>query len=75
MKTIKYRLDFTAHYSIVVEVPDEENSEENAIKIGEDCITKNDIVPCWDLDDGGIEVAEEDEEPVNDVYIDFIDEV
>ena len=30
MKTVKYRLDFSAHASIVVEVPDTENSEEKA---------------------------------------------
>jgi len=73
MKTVKYRLDFSAHTSIVVEVPDTENSEEKAIEIAERYITENDVYTYWDLDDGGIEEVEdtENDEPVNDVNLEF----
>lgn len=73
MKTVKYRLDFSAHTSIVVEVPDTENSEEKAIEIAEKYMTGNDVYVDWEMDDGGIEEIENPEkyEPVNDVKLEF----
>lgn len=66
MKKIKYRVDFSAHQSVVVEVPDTEYSEEEAIKLAEKYI--DNMCPYWEVDDGGIEEAGEDEEPIN--YLD-----
>lgn len=73
MKTVKYRLDFSAHTSIVVEVPDTENSEEKAIEIAERYMTGNDVYADWEIDDGGIEEVEgpESREPINDVNLEF----
>ena len=73
MKTVKYRLDFSAHASIVVEVPDTENSEEKAIEIAERYMTGNDAYVDWEMDDGGIEEVENPEnyKPVNDVKLEF----
>ena len=73
MKTVKYRLDFSAHKSIVVEVPDTEYSEEKAIEIAEEYMTGNDVYADWEMDDGGIEEIENPEkyEPVNDVKLEF----
>jgi len=68
--TIKYRVDFSAHQSVVVEVPDTEYSEEEAIKLAERYVY--DMCPSWEVDDGGIEEAEDNDEPVNNVDIDFI---
>ena len=62
-KTIKYRVDFSAHQSIVVEVPDTEYSEDEAMKLAERYIYN--MCPSWEIDDGGIEEADEDDEPVN----------
>ena len=72
MNTIKYRLDFSAHKSIVVEVPDTEYSEEKAIEIAERYMTGNDVYAEWEMDDGGIEEIDEDSgTPVNDVNLDI----
>ena len=73
MKTVKYRLDFSAHASIVVEVPDTENSEEKAIEIAEKYMSGRDVYADWEMDDGGIEEVENPEnyEPVNDVKLEF----
>lgn len=73
MKTVKYRLDFSAHASIVVEVPDSEYSEERAIEIAERYMTGNDVCAEWEIDDGGIEEVEnpDDYEPVNNVKLEF----
>lgn len=67
METRKIRLDFVAHYSVVVEVPDDENSEENAITVAEDYMNSNGLYFTWELEDGGIEDAEDNEEPVNNI--------
>ncbi len=64
-KTIKYRVDFSAHQSVVVEVPDSEDAEEQAISLAEQYIY--DLCPSWEVDDGGIEEVDEDEEPVNNI--------
>lgn len=73
MKTVKYRIDFSAHKSIVVEVPDSEYSEEKAIEIAEGYMEGNDVYAEWEVDDGGIEEIENPEnyEPVNDVKLEF----
>lgn len=73
MKTVKYRLDFSAHKSIVVEVPDTEYSEEKAVEIAEMYMIGNDVCAEWEMDDGGIEEVEDPEnyEPVNDVKLEF----
>ena len=60
--TVKFRLDFSAHHSIVVEVPNTEDAEEEAIKKAEIRIFDNDIYADWELDDGGIEQIEDDED-------------
>lgn len=73
MKTIKFRLDFSAHKSIVVEVPDTEDSEEKAIELAEEYMQGNGVCADWEMDDGGIEEVEnpEDYEPVNNVKLEF----
>lgn len=70
METRKVRLDFSAHCSVVVEVPDTENYEEEAIKEAENYLFGNpSVYVSWELDDGGIDDADEDDEPVNSVDI------
>lgn len=73
MKTVKFRLDFSAHKSIVVEVPDTEDSEEKAIELAEEYMQGNGVCADWEMDDGGIEEVENPEnyEPVNDVNLEF----
>ena len=73
MKTVKYRIDFSAHKSIVVEVPDSEYSEEKAIELAEEYMEGNGVYADWEMDDGGIEEIENPEnyEPVNDVKLEF----
>ena len=66
MKTVKLRLDFSAHHSVVVEVPDDENQEKNAIAIAEEYLDSNGVCPIWELDDEGITDDDvEDAEPIN----------
>ncbi|MBP5723379.1 MAG: hypothetical protein J6X18_07380 [Bacteroidales bacterium] len=60
-------MDFSAHQSVVVEVPDDENQEENAIAIAEEYLSSNGVCSIWELDDEGITEDVEDDEPVNDV--------
>lgn len=68
MKTVKLRLDFSAHESVVVEVPDDEHQEENAIAIAAEYLSRNGLCPIWDLDDEGISEDDvENVEPVNDI--------
>lgn len=68
MKTVKLRLDYSAHQSVVVEVPDDENQEDNAIAIAYDYLASNGVYPMWELDDEGISEDDvEDAEPVNDI--------
>lgn len=73
MKTVKYRIDFSAHKSIVVEVPDSEYSEEKAIELAEEYMEGNGVYADWEMDDGGIEEVDnpDDCEPINDVKLDF----
>jgi len=73
MKTVKYMVDFSAHKSIVVEVPDSEYSEEKAIELAEEYMQGNGVCADWEMDDGGLEEVEnpEDYEPVNDVKLEF----
>lgn len=68
MKTVKLRLDYSAHQSVVVEVPDDENQEVNAIAIAYEYLASNGVCPMWELEDEGISEDDvEDAEPVNDI--------
>lgn len=67
MKTIKYRVDFSAHQSVVVEVTDTEDAEEKAMELAEKYIYN--FCPSWEIDDGGIEEADPEDEPIN--YVDL----
>ena len=64
----KYRIDFSAHTSVVVAVEgeDEVMMEEEAIRIAEDYLLCRGIVPSWELDDGGIDDVDDSEEAVNE---------
>lgn len=68
-KTIKYRVDFSAHHSIVVEVPDTEDAEYKAVELAESYMENTGACTYWEVDDGGVEEADPDEEPVNDVNL------
>lgn len=63
----KFRLDFSAHTSVVVEVEldDDDAMEEEAIKIAENYLEQRGVDAEWDLDDGGIEDVDDSEEAIN----------
>ena len=65
MKSTKLRLDFSAHCSVVVEVPDGDNAEDLAVEIAEKYLTVKRVRPMWELDDDGIEEADPSEKAVN----------
>ena len=68
MKTKKVRLDFSAHCSVVVEVPDVDNYEDEAVELAENYLSgNNNVYVSWELDDGGIEDADEDDEAINSI--------
>lgn len=65
---MKVRLDYSAHISVVVEVPGDdldENVEFEAMKIAEDYLHGNGVHADWELDDGGVDVVDDDENAVN----------
>lgn len=66
-KVIKYRLDFTAHKSIVIEVPNGVNSEDEAIKIAQHYLSGNNVITEWELDDEGIMQVDDNCEAVNHI--------
>ena len=74
METRKLRLDFVAHTSLVVEVEDNEKAEATAIKIAEKELRSNGFFPEWELEDGGIEDLEPDDDEVPVNYLEFDDE-
>lgn len=66
---MKVRLDYSAHMSVVVEVPGDDLDgivEFEAMKIAEDYLHGSGVRADWELDDGGIDVVDDDEEAVND---------
>lgn len=67
MKTKKFRIDFVARTSVVVEVPECDNEEDIAIRIAEDYANTNDMNPSWEYEDEGIEEVGDDEKPVNNL--------
>lgn len=57
---MKLRFDFSAHKSVIVEVPDGgEEMEEKAQKIAENCLLGRGVYANWELDDGGIEEVDD----------------
>ena len=68
-KTVKYRVDFSAHHSIVIEVPDTEDAEYKAVELAESYMENTGVYTYWEVDDGGIEEADPNEEPVNDINL------
>lgn len=68
METKKVRLDYTAHISVVVEVPNDEDWFDNAISVAADYLYGYRGVkakPMWELDDGGVEEVGKEEEAIN----------
>ena len=65
----KFRLDFSAHASVVVAVDDsdEELMEEEAIRVAQEYLLSGGIVTSWELDDGGFDDADDSEEAVNEI--------
>lgn len=64
----KFRLDFSAHTSVVVAVDDsdEELMEEEAIRIAQEYLLSGGVETSWELDDGGLDDADDSEEAVNE---------
>ena len=64
----KFRLDFSAHTSVVVAVDDcdEELMEEKAIRIAQEYLHRRGVEASWELDDGGLDDADDSEEAVNE---------
>ena len=64
----KYRIDFSAHTSVVVAVEgdDEVMMEEEAVRIAEDYVYCSGISAQWELDDDGIDDVDDSEEAVNE---------
>lgn len=64
----KFRLDFSAHTSVVVAVNDcdEELMEEEAIRIAQEHLHRRGVEASWELDDGGLDDADDSEEAVNE---------
>ena len=57
---MKLRFDFSAHKSVIVEVPDGgEEMEEKAQKIAEDYLLGRGVYANWELDDGGVEEVDD----------------
>lgn len=59
---MKFRLDYSAHVSVVVDVPDyvdEENGEDKAIEAAESYLKLRGVQPEWELDDGGVEEVDD----------------
>ena len=60
----KVRVDFSAHYSVVVEVEDEESYYDRAAELAEEYIQGNPAIrPEWELDDGGVDDADDCDKP------------
>ena len=56
----KVRVDFSAHYSVVVEVKDDDDYLDKAAEIAENYMDGNKtIIPSWEIDDDGIDDADE----------------
>ena len=60
----KVRVDFSSHYSVVVEVEANDDMYDNAATLAEEYINGNPaITPSWEIDDGGIDDADDCDEP------------
>lgn len=70
----KFRLDFSAHTSVVVAVDDcdEELMEEEAIRVAQEYLLRGGIETTWELDDGGFDDVDDSEEAVNDENYDYM---
>lgn len=62
----KVRCDFSAHTSVVVAIPDDADYDD-AAKIAEEYMQTNSITPIWELDDEGVDDADDSEEAVNKI--------
>lgn len=63
----KVRVDFSAHYSVVVAVDDTDDMYDEAVTIAEEYVEGNpSIRPNWEVDDGGFDDVDDDEEAVNE---------
>ena len=69
MTTKKYRVDFVAHQSIVVQVREDEGEFE-AVDVAEEVMRTKYGGVAWDFEDGGIEEVSQDEEAENEIYDD-----
>ena len=65
---MKVRLDYSAHISVVVNVPGDSllDVEDLAVEIAENYLHGADVRADWELDDDGIEEEDESCEAVND---------
>lgn len=67
MKTKKIRVDFVSHCSVVVEIPECDDEESLAVDIAEEYVNSHNMQTCWEYEDGGVEEADDDEEPINNI--------
>lgn len=63
----KMRVDFSAHYSVVVAVEECDDMESKAIELAEQYIQGGKIDADWEMDEGGVSDAN------NEDYIDIIE--
>lgn len=65
---MKIRLDYSAHISVVVNVPGENLDElqYEAMKIAENYLSHGDVFVDWELEDGGVDEEDESCPAVND---------
>ena len=65
-KVKKVRVDFSAHYSVVVAVEDSYDYYDKAANIAEKYMNGNSVYPMWDVDDDGVYDVDDSEKAVND---------
>lgn len=63
----KVRVDFSAHCSVVVAVDDTDDMYDEAVRIAEEYVEGNPSIRTnWEVDDGGFDDVDDDEEAVNE---------
>lgn len=69
METKKVRLYFTAHCSVVVETPVDDEDYSQAIETAQNSLNGlKGMIPDWEFDDGGVdEDVDDNEQPINSI--------
>lgn len=63
MKRKKIRVDFSAHYSVVVELNESEEMYDEAVELAEQYVQGNPaIIAAWEADDDGVSDADDEDD-------------